>query len=154
MHRKPLVRHQKLQKFSREHHQMLVFALRLKKGLSNHVDLTRLTNYTKFMLDGLIIPHIEEEEKVLLNLLPNSDEKKQIIEDHKWFKAFKKNERTSVESLTKLFSKLEAHIRFEERIYFESIQINHLEIINQIKWSEDENLNCLNWDDPFWKQFH
>ncbi|MCC5924771.1 MAG: hypothetical protein JJT77_13390 [Crocinitomicaceae bacterium] len=151
MQKKPLVRHPKLQKLSREHHQILVFALRLKKGLANNVDLKRLANYTKYILDGLIIPHMEEEENILLNLLPNTDKKKQILDDHNGFRAFSKTENFSTDSLTKLFEKLEQHIRFEERIYFESIQVKHFEIINQIKWSDYENLSCMTWNDPFWK---
>jgi hypothetical protein len=151
MHKKPLVRHPKLQKLSREHHQILVFALRLKKGLANNVDLNRLSSYTKYILDGLIIPHIEEEENILLNLLPNTDEKKQILDDHNWFGTYRGKEHFSIDSLSKLLKKLEEHIRFEERIYFELIQINHLKIINQIKWSDDENMSCITWNDPFWK---
>lgn len=151
MQKKPLVRHPKLQKLSREHHQILVFTLRLKKGLANNVDLNRLSSYTKYILDGLIIPHIEEEENILLNLLPNTDEKKQILDDHNWFGTYRGKEHFSIDSLTKLSEKLEQHIRFEERIYFELIQINHLKIINQIKWSDDENMSCMTWNDPFWK---
>ena len=93
MQKKPLVRHPKLQKLSREHHQILVFALRLKKGLANNVDLNRLSSYTKYILDSLIIPHMEEEDNILLNLLPNTDEKKQILDDHNWFGAYR-GERT------------------------------------------------------------
>ena len=151
MQKKPLVRHPQLQKLSREHHQILVFALRLKKGLANNVDLNRLSSYTKYILDGLIIPHIEEEENILLNLLPNTDEKKQILDDHNCFRAYREKGQFTAVSLANLSEKLEQHIRFEERIHFELIQINNLIIINQIKWSDDENLSCMTWDDPFWK---
>lgn len=150
MQRKPLKRHIKLQKLSREHHQMLIFSLRLKKGLSIKVDESRLIEYTKFIMDGLVLPHMQLEENLLLSQLPKFGNKDRVLVEHQWFKNLHEKDNYSLASLNELYIKLENHIRFEERIFFQEIQKSFSDQLSLIHWENEENLSCLNWTDPFW----
>ena len=152
MKRKPLKRHEGLKPLSREHHRGLLLAWNIKKGIAKEVHFDRIANYIHFQFEELLLPHFEFEELEVFCLLPEDNSLRQQAEkDHKDLVKTVKNLNTS-EDCAKFAELLRKHIRFEERELFEYIQhsadLNRLEALKN-KWSE--NLNCLNWEDSFWK---
>ena len=65
MNNKPLKRHKSLQNLSREHHDGLVFALRLQKGVAKKADLKSMEAYAVWFWNTHLKPHFKMEEEHL-----------------------------------------------------------------------------------------
>lgn len=99
--------------------------------------------------------HFEIEEKYVFSVLGKDNELvKQALNEHKVIKKLftQSNESDIEKSLKQLSDELEKHIRFEERILFNEIQLEatseQLESI--LKHHPDEKF-CENQIDEFWK---
>jgi hemerythrin-like domain-containing protein len=149
--RKPLKRHEGLQNLSREHHQGLMLAWNIQKGIAKEVRFDRIANYIHFQFEELLLPHFEFEELEVFCLLPEDNALRQQAEkDHKALVIIVKNLNT-MEDCAKFAELLRKHIRFEERVLFELIQQEvGDEQLGALEGKWAENLTCLNWKDPFW----
>jgi hypothetical protein len=65
LNNKPLNRHKALQNLSREHHEGLVFVLRLQKGLAKRAALKSMDAYCDWFWEYHLQPHFEMEEEHL-----------------------------------------------------------------------------------------
>jgi hemerythrin-like domain-containing protein len=152
MSRKPLKRHEGLQPLSREHHQGLIIALNVHKGVQKAVEFHRMVKYIRFQFEELLQPHFQFEEEKVFPLLPQSDELRQQAEQqHLKIKSIVAQLKSNDDC--GLFADLlRDHIRFEERELFEAIQaITDMEHLNALIGQWEENVTCVNWEDPFWK---
>lgn len=152
MSSKPLKRHPGLQALSREHHQGLIVALNVDKGVKKNIEIDRIAKYIIFQFNDLLIPHFEFEEREVFNFLPKENKLRNIaLEQHDELRKTVQN-MNSLDDCIYFARLLRKHIRFEERELFELIQ-EHVDpddlIVLENKWSE--NLTCVNWEDPFWK---
>jgi len=150
---KPLKRDVALKTLSKEHYQGLVLCKKIRDGIKNNVDLSRIKKYTDWFFKQHLIPHFEIEEKFVFNILGNEHDliKRAISEHENLNKLFTSH--TDLENNLRLIEdKLEKHIRFEERILFQEIQ----------KFATAEEMNSLaihhsdvkfvdDLTDPFWK---
>ena len=59
----PIKRHKALRNLSREHHDGLVFALRLKKGVSKKADLQSMEEYATWFWENHLLLHFQLEEE-------------------------------------------------------------------------------------------
>lgn len=149
----PLKRHPALQVFSREHHEILMFCLKLRIGLRRELSAQRLLDYLDFFTTYYFHPHHASEQSAIVPLLAATDP--HLIQWQKMYEPL----RHSLEFpqadhawLSELERSLEALIRFEERVLFESIQQGvPQELLLSINVPQAPDAKCLLWNDRFWE---
>jgi hypothetical protein len=67
---RPIKRSKELAPLSREHHDGLLFAWKIKQGLANDTPIETIVSYTRWFWSNHIRPHFRDEEKVLVKFLP------------------------------------------------------------------------------------
>ncbi|HMK18199.1 MAG TPA: hemerythrin domain-containing protein [Chitinophagaceae bacterium] len=152
---KPLKRSKELAPLSREHHDGLLFAWKIKQGLANGTAIETLCNYTRWFWSNHIKPHFKEEEKVLVKFLPeNNALVKQMFREHAQIRDLiisldKEPDLSSVQLLAEF---LNNHIRFEERELFAYAERTLTqEQLNEIYKELPNDLQCdTEWKDEFW----
>jgi hypothetical protein len=123
MQHKPQKRHIALQPLSREHHFGLLLCWKIRMGFRNDVEPKRIRAYADWFFKNHLIPHFEFEETHVFSVLGHSHELiVQALSEHKSLVALFEERHDDKETLTKIETALEQHIRFEERILFPEIQ--------------------------------
>ncbi len=155
-------RHKSLETLSFEHHDALVVALRIKKGLSKHIDLQPVAEYALHIYKEHLRHHFEQEEKTLQEPLLGNPESvtaiERMMDEHERFAEiieFLELQKGERKQLLKEFAELlEAHIRFEERTLFplaeKIIPEGQLETISAFLHKEHRPIN-KDWAIEFWK---
>jgi hemerythrin-like domain-containing protein len=150
---KPIKRHSALQNLSREHHDGLVFALRIKKGVAKKASLKDLEAYSNWFWEEYLQSHFQLEEEHLFPLLSeeNSLVVKAIRQHQELALLFNLPSKTHSD-YTEMQLLLNKHIRFEERELFNLMQ----EVLPEATLKEFEKLHteqhlCSIWDTEFWK---
>lgn len=127
-------RHPALHPLSHDHHHGLVIALRLKKGgpatpQDNWpADRAQQLEATLAFAKNELMPHFNIEEKQLVGCVSGCEElETRVKQDHSDLRRmFAELETTSPEEASELLqsigTRLDAHIRFEEREYFPRLQ--------------------------------
>ena len=153
-------RHKELQPLSRQHHNGLLAALLLKKGIAKAADKNVMAAFILDLWKQDLKEHFESEEQFLIPVLNNTsfDEalNKRLLEEHALLRSYinsLQNEQPSISVIGSFAKLLEQHIRFEERTYFSAAeevlsedQLKH--IGGQLK---DEDANCINYPVKFWE---
>ncbi|MFM9008956.1 MAG: hemerythrin domain-containing protein, partial [Bacteroidota bacterium] len=81
--RKPLRRHPSLQAWSREHHDTLMFCLKIRQALLRHVEPARIGAYIVWTWENTIKTHFRSEETDLFPLLgTNHPMVRRVLRDH------------------------------------------------------------------------
>jgi iron-sulfur cluster repair protein YtfE (RIC family) len=153
----PLQRHTALIPFSREHHNGLMLVLKIKKGKQFGVAPARLAPYILDVFEKELDPHfITEEEGIFLWLEPDHALRQRAFQEHAEIRALIQQ----IEVDTQTFSlqetfihKLEAHIRFEERILFPHLQEHFPNRLEALALHTSASPSCHNdayWPDHFW----
>lgn len=123
---KPIKRSDSILKLSREHHFSLLFCWKLKQGLKNKVQATRIIPYVQYFLNIHLLPHFKEEEEILF--VPIAGEiVSRAIEDHAGIRQLVQGlisypDDHAAEQLRRLSDLLDKHIRFEERELFPHLE--------------------------------
>jgi len=151
----PIKRHEALQPLSREHHQGLLLAMKVGKGLKKGVALNRIKKYVDWFFSHYLESHFEAEEKYAFPILgDNHAGIQQALEEHRKIEAFVKSPMHGIqeEKLIEFKQLLEGHIRLEERQLFNEIQekASEEELVEMNKHLQEADF-CLNWPDEFWK---
>ena len=152
---KPLKRSKELAPLSREHHDGLLFAWKIKQGLANGTLIETLCNYTRWFWSNHIKPHFKEEEKVLVKFLPEDNALvKQMFREHAQIRDLiilldKEPDSSSLQLLSEFVNN---HIRFEERQLFPyAEQTLTPEQLNEIYKDLPNELQCATeWKEEFW----
>jgi iron-sulfur cluster repair protein YtfE (RIC family) len=137
---KPIKRTESLKPFSRDHHHALLLCWKIQK-------------YVNWFYEIHLLPHFEEEEKLLFPILGEENELvRKALEDHRRLKRLFEEEAESERLLSLIEIKLAMHIRFEERVLFNEIQktatVDQLESIKQLH----SNISfCEITEDKFWE---
>ena len=71
---KPLKRHPFIIEYSKDHHYGLLLVWKIRQGLKKSIEPHRIAGYINVFAEKELIPHFDEEEKFLLNLLSPNDE--------------------------------------------------------------------------------
>lgn len=152
---KPLKRSKELAPLSREHHDGLLFAWKIKRGLENGTSIETLCSYTRWFWSNHIKPHFKEEEKVLVKFLPADNALvKQMFKEHAQIRDLiisldKEPDKSSLQLLAEF---LNNHIRFEERQLFPyAEEVLTPEQLNEIYKELPNEFQChTEWKDEFW----
>lgn len=119
-------RHSSLETLSFEHHDALVIALRLKKGVSKDIDLKPVAEYTLSVYKNHLMHHFDQEEETLRKPLMEFPEAvihvERMVDEHERFSElaeFIELGKGDLKAHLKEFAELlESHVRFEERVLF------------------------------------
>ena len=152
---RPIKRSKELAPLSREHHDGLLFAWKIKQGLANNTPVETLCNYTRWFWSNYLQPHFKVEEKVFVKFLPgDNDLVQQMLKEHAQITNLivsldKAPASNSLQLLAELINK---HIRFEERkLFVYAEQVLGVEQLKEIHNELPAEHSCdITWKDEFW----
>ena len=157
---RPIKRSKQLAPLSREHHDGLLFAWKLKQGLSNDTPIETLVNYTRWYWSNHIKPHFMQEEKVMTKFLPADDPLVlQMFSEHMKIHdlVMSLDKEPTHNNLRLLAELIHDHIRFEERKLFAYVEeVLTAEQLNEIYSDLPAEIHCdsdsiiIGWKDEFW----
>ena len=157
---KPIKRSKELAPLSREHHDGLLFAWKIKQGLANRTSIETLCNYTRWFWSNHIKPHFKDEEKVLVKFLPEDNALvQQMFKEHAQIRdlVISLDKEPDSNSLQLLADVINDHIRFEERQLFAYAEKALTpEQLNEIYEDLPNDPYCdtdpiaIGWKDEFW----
>jgi hemerythrin-like domain-containing protein len=151
-----------LQPLSRQHHNMLMAVLLLKKGLAKNADLQVMRDFIVKVYDEDLAPHMLAEENFLMYTMRNypalvphclrMEAEHALLRELIEVLAFP--ERATIAIIEKFHQLLEQHIRFEEREAFPLIETTlkteELENLGNL-FVNDKEKNCLHFPTRFWE---
>lgn len=154
---KPIKRSKELAPLSREHHDGLLFAWKIKQGLENNISAERMGKYALWFWRHHIKPHFYQEEKILMPFLPDDNPLKiRLKEEHDHIRELiiGIDDETGADKrhLTILMDLLNQHIRFEERELFPLMEqlLTQVQLEKIFKELEEHPVSCENYEDEFW----
>ncbi len=153
---KPIKRSKELAPLSRDHHDGLLFAWKIRQGLTNGTAIETLRDYTRWFWINHIKSHFRDEEKVLIKFLPAKNPLvEQMIKEHEQIRDMiisidNEPDKNSLEMLAELVNN---HIRFEERQLFkyaeETLSPEQLNLI-YLELDDEQHCDISDWKDEFW----
>ena len=152
---KPIKRSKQLTPLSKDHHDGLLFAWKIKQGLKNGADIKLIAEYVQWFWKNHLQEHFREEEQILAPHLPEDNKLlKQMIDEHHGIESMVHiNENIADEILLlNLAQAIDEHIRFEERQLFpyaeKAIPEKDLNLIyDQLP---KVPVHCEKWEQEFW----
>lgn len=152
----PIRRNEILAPLSREHHHGLLLCWKIRAGYRKNIEVSRMQSYASWFYRRFLLEHFDTEEKYVFSVLGNKHELvKQALTEHRRLRRLFENIQENDKNLGLIEEKLEAHIRFEERVLFNEIQ--HVALPEQLKeltamHSDQSTMQQMDeWDDEFWK---
>lgn len=148
-------RDENLYVFSHEHHQGLIFAVRLRKA--ERADKETLKHYIKDFWDSALETHFNNEEELFLDFISDMELRQRFLSEHKQIRELQKDilhsDSDIVEKAKRFGILINDHIRFEERILFPWLQENlTLDKLKHIGSSLDGTDVCSHKFNPrFWE---
>ena len=158
MEAKPINRSPELSPLSREHHDGLLYAWKIRQGVKKQTPLDEMRSYTMWFWKNHIKPHFFQEEKILLPYMKEDNPLRQrLIDEHEHIRelVLGLDEEADKRSLTILCDLLDNHIRFEERELFVYLEQNlHPEQLKEIyiKLADHPVDHSVEWKHPFWEE--
>ena len=124
---KPIKRDPNLVPLSREHHFGLLFGWKIKQGLAKGASLDIMRDYVLYFWKNSLCQHFQDEEDLLLNILPENDPlKEQFLREHALLRELidqvEAREQLSGLLFEALHILITEHIRFEERQFFPHLE--------------------------------
>ena len=151
---KPIKRSPQLAPLSREHHEGLLAAWKLRQGLAKNIEAGRMAAFIHWFWQQHLAPHFQKEEQAFSTILPATNPLLQrMIREHAEIKKLvhQAQEHEDLKNFETLAQLLNDHIRFEERELFGEIEKaaspEQLEQLSGLLTDEDHNLV---WEDEFW----
>jgi hemerythrin-like domain-containing protein len=123
---KPIKRNENILPLSREHHYGLLFCWKIKQGIGKKVPCSRMQKYVSYFWDNHLCGHFEEEERLMfceVNDKLCEDAISQHVEIRALINEINDAKQVDEDMLKSLASKLENHIRFEEREVFPFLEL-------------------------------
>ena len=152
---KPIKRSKQLTPLSKDHHDGLLFAFKIKQGLKNGTDIKLIAEYVQWFWKNHLHEHFIEEEQILAPYLPHDNELlKQMMEEHENIEAMIRiNEEIPDNTLlAQLAQAIDDHIRFEERQLFPYAEktIPEEQLNDIYERLSKEPVQCEKWEREFW----
>jgi hemerythrin-like domain-containing protein len=152
---KPIKRSKQLTPLSKDHHDGLLFAWKIKQGLKNGTDIKLIAAYVQWFWENHLQEHFTQEEQILAPHLPADNELlRQMVDEHQEIEALIHINQNIPDEIVlgRLAQSIDDHIRFEERQLFPNaetlISENDLNLIYE-QLSEQPK-ECSKWDNEFW----
>ena len=154
-------RHVHLQTLSRQHHNGLLIALLVNKGLKKNARLITICEFIHYNWQQDLQEHFRLEEEILIPALANkpfdSSLTDRLLQEHTEISELV-NRLTSpvpeIKDVERFSHLLEQHIRFEERVYFPAAEKvlteQELEQVGALLHDKEEH-NCITYPVKFWE---
>jgi hypothetical protein len=151
----PIKRSKQLTPLSKDHHDGLLFAWKIRQGLKNGTDIKLIAEYTQWFWQNHLEEHFREEEQILAPHLPADNELlKQMFDEHENIEAMIHINENIPDAtlLSKLAQAIDDHIRFEERVLFPYAEkiIPEKELNLIYEQLPKEKAECEKWEREFW----
>lgn len=149
----PIKRSEFLKPISREHHHGLLLCWKIRAGLKKGIEPERIKLYLNWFWKNYLNQHFEIEEKYIFPVLgSNHDLVKKALAEHRRLKRLFESSTDILKNLSMIEEELDAHIRFEERVLFNEIQlIANEEQLQLIELNHNDVEFIDNEIDVFWK---
>ena len=152
----PIKRDELLAPLSREHHHGLLLCWKIRTGFRKNIPVERIQSYAEWFYRTHLLDHFEVEEKYVFSVLGNEhDLVKRALKEHRQLRRLFDGVHDEQKNLGLIEEKLDAHIRFEERILFNEIQAiasaADLEEISARHSGHKGSDTAEEWKDEFWK---
>ena len=151
---KPIKRSKELVPLSKEHHEGLLFAWKIKQGLQNGTDKTTISKFIQWFWENELEQHFRKEEEVLAVYLPAENALvKRMFQEHEEIEALININAMIVDEdiFRQIADGVHDHIRFEERELFsyaeQFIPPIELEAIQKELLIKKESTK---WENEFW----
>ena len=149
----PIKRSNSLTPFSREHHQGLLFAWKIRQGIRKAIAVERIIDFCNWFWETDLEGHFQKEEKAFDQLLhSNHPMLQQMMSEHNALRTMfgRLSANTSYEELETLAQAVNDHIRFEERKLFNEIEkvVAPEDLRNAVE--QKQHHPCDEWIDEFW----
>ncbi len=151
---KPLKRYPSLQPLSRDHHHGLLLCWKIRTGLSKGAAPERVKAYADWFFAEQLLPHFELEERYAFPLLGDKEHPmvKRALREHRRLRRLFTANNDLAKNLNLIEKELTAHIRYEERVFFEAVQAvaspEQLAVIEQL---HEGRAIVDGWEDRFWE---
>jgi hemerythrin-like domain-containing protein len=148
-------RNENLTVLSHEHHHGLIFCNRLTK--TSKTDNETVKRYILDFWNNYLVDHFDNEERAFLPFLKNEELTVQFLEEHKTIKkliAVIEKAEDNLQELALAFSKMiNAHIRFEERVFFPWLEkeLSADALIKVGKIFENMEITAHEFSPKFWE---
>jgi hemerythrin-like domain-containing protein len=151
----PIKRSKQLTPLSKDHHDGLLFAWKIKQGLKNGATINTISEYVQWFWKNHLAEHFREEEQILAPHLPGDNELlMQMLDEHQEIEAMVYiNENIPDPTLLlNLAQAIDDHIRFEERQLFPYAEkvIPESELNLIYEQLPKEPAKCEKWEREFW----
>ena len=152
---KPIKRSKQLTPLSKDHHDGLLFAWKIRQGLKNNTDIKLIAEYVQWFWKNHLEEHFREEEQILAPHLPADNELlKQMFDEHENIEAMIHINENIPDAvlLAGLAQAIDDHIRFEERVLFPYAEkiIPETELNLIYEQLPKEKAECEKWEREFW----
>lgn len=149
----PIKRIDALKPLSRDHHHGLLLCWKIREGSRKQINPKRIKKYINHVWKNQLLPHFLLEEKYIFPILGNEHPLvKKAISQHRRLQRFFEDQTDYIKSISLIEEELELHIRFEERVLFNEIQLcGSAEQFIAIEKLHDKTVNEICWKDEFWK---
>ena len=152
---KPIKRSRQLTPLSKDHHEGLLFAWKIKQGLKNGADIKLISEYVQWFWKNHLQEHFMEEEQILApHLPPDNNLLNQMMDEHKEIEAMIHIDENIPDQalLENLAQPIDDHIRFEERQLFPYAEnvIPEKELNLVYEQLSKEPVQCEKWEREFW----
>lgn len=154
-------RNEHLQPLSRQHHNGLLMALLISKGLKKGADPALIREFIISGWNQELKDHFTQEETILIPALQQTsfdpELTSRLLNEHGQIRSIVNHAlvgEVDPTELSRFASLLEQHIRFEERVYFPEAE--KLLSESQLRelgegLHEDNSVNCINYPIKFWE---
>jgi iron-sulfur cluster repair protein YtfE (RIC family) len=154
---KPIKRHAALQAISHDHHQGLLVCWKIRAGIANSIAPERIKAFVDFYYNTHLQQHFKLEEAYIFPILgEHHDFIKQALAEHISLEKLFLQSDDLINVLSQIEKQLQAHIRFEERVLFNEIQIaatpkEMAEVAEIHSDNKEMNEQIESWKDNFWE---
>lgn len=148
----PIKRSTELAPLSREHHDTLLFAWKIKQGLLYGTPVGEIVSYAKWYWSNFLERHFQEEETLLVPPLAVNDELAlQLKKEHESIR-HGIEEAATTGQLSALADLINTHIRFEERTFFPHVEkeLSGQQLQTILAALEQQPACTVSWPNEFW----
>ncbi|MHB2154343.1 hemerythrin domain-containing protein [Calditrichota bacterium GD2] len=148
-----------------EHHNALLNANRLQKGIANRTETRILLEFANFIWQNDLFPHFQREENIIMTRQewPNIPEhlRTRVLQEHQTMEGMVKrlNNLSDEDEIKRLLNELASmvigHVRFEERELFPAIEESFFkQSLQKIEQAlrEAHVPGCTVWNPKFWER--
>lgn len=138
---------------NQEHKQVLDFCERVRIGLYNNIESSRIRKYIEWFKESYLEPHFKLEQDLVFPLLGKNLRVKRALANHRRITKLLTCSCADIKVLNLLEEELATYIRFEERVLYKELKT----VASAKDFSEIEkahaslHLSHKEWNDKFWE---